>query len=702
MQTIPFPQLVGKDYTPLSSKADCQTLWNLYRETIQSGDGDNDHVLYKTPGIKTQQTPAIGSHRGTLELNDYLFDVLDDTVFLLVPTFAITYALRPIANDGKPVIMAANPDTLLIVSAGVLYAINSAALTTPATPAVPISVAFIDGYFVILSAANQIFFSVDGLTWNALDFQTIEASPSNTLAMITDHNELWLLGNRLTQVFTVGPDPNTPFVPRQDAILQHGIAAAASLVALDSSLFWLERNKNGERTIVRMDGYTPKTVSTYAVENTLRKFPAVDDCIGMGFQVNGHSHVWFTFPSAPAVVGSTLFPGTPGAGQTLGYDATENDWYRVGYWNIALAQWERHRANTIVSAFGKILAGDHENGKLYELSPDFCNDDGNPIRWLRRAPHVRKNNRKVQIGRFEVTAEVMPCDCDENGNSIVVPVPPSTVPPVITTACPVVDPVYGVAYSYPFAASGGILPLTWSISAGALPAGLTLNPTTGILSGTPAASGDFSYTPHVADSTLPTPLTAEVSCSLHIAPYGLLRPLTIEEWEDPDYVNPVRSRIEDGALAIDADLPIGTSLTFADLQIDSTRPLTPNYAQLFLSAFPEPDAGETLVSATVHVLAQFNFNGATGGSPSSLIDVFNNYTHTFPSSSTANLFSGGSVDVAKTNYSHTFSAAAFAIAFPGGAADIYVRCMQGHSLFQDFSVTIHLYIFDVWIEYVYA
>jgi hypothetical protein len=51
-----------------------------------------------------------------------------------------------------------------------------------------------------------------------------------------------------------------------------------------------------------------------------------------------------------------------------------------------------------------------------------------------------------------------------------------------------------------FAASGGTSPYTWSHIGGALPAGVTFNPTTATLSGTPTEAGDFSFTLHLADS----------------------------------------------------------------------------------------------------------------------------------------------------------------------------------------------------------
>jgi hypothetical protein len=60
-----------------------------------------------------------------------------------------------------------------------------------------------------------------------------------------------------------------------------------------------------------------------------------------------------------------------------------------------------------------------------------------------------------------------------------------------------------VAYSTTLAASGGTLPYTWSIVGGSLPAGLSLNSSTGVISGTPAESGSFSFTVQVTDAGNP-------------------------------------------------------------------------------------------------------------------------------------------------------------------------------------------------------
>jgi LPXTG-motif cell wall-anchored protein len=52
----------------------------------------------------------------------------------------------------------------------------------------------------------------------------------------------------------------------------------------------------------------------------------------------------------------------------------------------------------------------------------------------------------------------------------------------------------GSAFSFTLPVSAGTPAATFSVSAGALPAGLSLDPATGIISGTPTTSGPFSFT----------------------------------------------------------------------------------------------------------------------------------------------------------------------------------------------------------------
>ncbi|HEX4003588.1 MAG TPA: putative Ig domain-containing protein [Candidatus Acidoferrales bacterium] len=64
-----------------------------------------------------------------------------------------------------------------------------------------------------------------------------------------------------------------------------------------------------------------------------------------------------------------------------------------------------------------------------------------------------------------------------------------------------------VAYTASLGASGGVLPLTWSVVGGGntVAPGLTLNPTTGQITGVPTTVGTFPFSVTVKDSSLPNP-----------------------------------------------------------------------------------------------------------------------------------------------------------------------------------------------------
>ena len=78
-----------------------------------------------------------------------------------------------------------------------------------------------------------------------------------------------------------------------------------------------------------------------------------------------------------------------------------------------------------------------------------------------------------------------------------------------------------VAYTATLAASGGVTPYTWSIASGALPTGLSLAGGTGVISGTPTATGTFSFTARVTAAngqSVTKPLSIVVSTVVSLWP----------------------------------------------------------------------------------------------------------------------------------------------------------------------------------------
>jgi len=100
-------------------------------------------------------------------------------------------------------------------------------------------------------------------------------------------------------------------------------------------------------------------------------------------------------------------------------------------------------------------------------------------------------------------------------------------PAIITETLP--DGRVGDAYSATLSATGRG-PFNWSLSAGALPQGLSLNAQTGAITGTPVQHGDFSIGITVTDGNQP-PLSAQRTFLLRIA-LPPLPPLSITQLQD--------------------------------------------------------------------------------------------------------------------------------------------------------------------------
>lgn len=94
--------------------------------------------------------------------------------------------------------------------------------------------------------------------------------------------------------------------------------------------------------------------------------------------------------------------------------------------------------------------------------------------------------------------------------------------PLQVTTTTLAGATAGQQYSADLAASGGIPPYTWSVTSGSLPSGLSLDPATGAISGTPASTGASTFTVSVTDSANPAAVATATLSIIVTAP-----PLTI-------------------------------------------------------------------------------------------------------------------------------------------------------------------------------
>jgi len=94
-----------------------------------------------------------------------------------------------------------------------------------------------------------------------------------------------------------------------------------------------------------------------------------------------------------------------------------------------------------------------------------------------------------------------------------------TIQPVVLaigTSSPLPSGAAGMPYNAALSGSGGVPPYSWSVLAGGgiLPAGLSLNPSSGAITGTPTTAGIYTFTIQLSDSASTTPATKQFNITI--------------------------------------------------------------------------------------------------------------------------------------------------------------------------------------------
>jgi hypothetical protein len=249
------------------------------------------------------------------------------------------------------------------------------------------TVDIVDNYFVYNNPGTQQWGASDFLSPVSplLSYGLKDGAPDDLVSLIVDHREIYLLGENSSEVWVdVGAVP-FPFQRIPGTSTQHGIASVFSVARVGNSFAYVSRNIRGQGQIVQMNGYTPTRISTHAVENTLQN-QYIDDAIAWTYQLEGHEVYVVSFPTLDL---------------TWAYDATTQMWHKW-LWVDNDNVYHRHRGNCSALFQGLIIVGDHENGKLYELSKQVYTDDGQEIRRVRRAPHLVSDLQRQYFDEFQI------------------------------------------------------------------------------------------------------------------------------------------------------------------------------------------------------------------------------------------------------------------------------------------------------------
>lgn len=232
----------------------------------------------------------------------------------------------------------------------------------------PQGVVFIDSFFVVFTDTKKIKKSAanDGLTWEPLDFGSAESDPDEIVGMEVFRNQIYVMGSETIEVFQNAGLGGFPF-QRQGFAIQKGLSAQFAVTVASDTLMWLGAGKNESPSIWQLSGNDAQKISTIAIDNYLSSLSdtAISNCFAWNYSESGHFFVGFSFPN-----------------RTFVYDQSTQRWHeresRIVN-NRGIDEDVRWRHNCFVKAYGRILVGDSQDGRIGEISDSIYIEYDRPI-----------------------------------------------------------------------------------------------------------------------------------------------------------------------------------------------------------------------------------------------------------------------------------------------------------------------------------
>lgn len=302
-----------------------------------------------------------------------------------------------VIESGRRPTFAHDGSTILVANGGrIVYWTPSGGGSTVAVladgdaPVLVSHILFLDGYVIanLLNTGRFFFSEIDDLlTWNALDFASASGDPDTLVASYALRKEIYHFGKLSTEVWQ--NDGQTPFSPVEGGFINVGCIAPYSVVGMDNSVMWLSDKKK----FVQFGGGGVEEVSS-PYDREIQKFNVVSDCLADRIDDAGISFYKFQFPSEQ---------------RTLVYNATAKNWEEWSYWNGGGGFNEAWLGNCHAYSplLNKHFVGSRKSDcLLHYMSPDYLDDNGNPIRMVQRTGHLNYgSNNEKHSNHFSIRAK---------------------------------------------------------------------------------------------------------------------------------------------------------------------------------------------------------------------------------------------------------------------------------------------------------
>ena len=387
--------LVGPSYVQRSLPFDAQRTINLF--PVMDRSGKDTASLYGTPGLSSFTTCGAGPVRGAFKSGNGRVFIVSGTNLYEISTAGTPTLLGSLFGSYGAVSMAEGTTQLAICDGQYLYALTYSTndFSRVLSDNLPEGIGYVsnlDGYFVIVENDSGRFYKSsinDVTTWDALDYATAESAPDNLVAPVVGIGLLWLFGEFTTEIWSDTGASTFAFSRVSGGIMQAGLLAKASALELDNTVFWLGQDKFGSGIVYRADGFSPKRVSTDAIEKIISSASDKENIRSWAYQEEGHVFYVLTGGGLPT---------------SLVYDISSQSWHERAYFDD-YGNFGQHLGCCHVFAFGKHFVGSRIDGKVYEMSLDYYDDDGEEIVRERTYTHLFDEGRRIRYNALEIGVE---------------------------------------------------------------------------------------------------------------------------------------------------------------------------------------------------------------------------------------------------------------------------------------------------------
>lgn len=325
-----------------------QRIVNMYYE--QTPDGPANDARFGRPGLIQAAQRGGGPVSAIFDWQGFLFTVSGNTVWRDNENIGTVLA-------GADTRFATSDTEIVIVTGGRAYYVTTTSVTPMSDIDMPDPVIDVilrtNGRFIYLSDTGRWYYSDvgDARTIDGLSFATADQAPDNLMAAINVNDSFVLFGTKSGEWWYDTGDNDAPFQRSQGRAYRKGLAARMTLVEADNTAYFL----GSDRIVYRM-GADPVRVSTFDVEDEIRRVPDVDLTKAWAFSTVFGGHTFYVLS----------LPGQ----STWALDISQNKWQEWRSWN---------KPNFRVRTASGPYLGDQYTGNIMSFSQDVYTDLGDPL-----------------------------------------------------------------------------------------------------------------------------------------------------------------------------------------------------------------------------------------------------------------------------------------------------------------------------------